>query len=61
MIAKKTDIETHIDHLKRLNEKIETDDESFEMIPEPNEAGNTKHSQAYVIDHCKQSRNWDFW
>ena len=43
------------------NEKIETDDESFEMIPEPNEAGNTKHSQAYVIDHCKQSRNWDFW
>ena len=43
------------------NESIDTNGESFEMISEPNEAGTISHSQAYVMDHSRQSRNLDFW
>ena len=43
------------------NESIDTNGDSFEMISEPNEARNNSHSQAYVMDHSRQSRNLDFW
>ena len=43
------------------NESIDTNGESFEMISEPNEARTISHSQAYVMDHSRQSRNLDFW
>ena len=43
------------------NESVDTNGESFEMISEPNEAGNNSHSQECVMDHSRQSRNLDFW
>ena len=43
------------------NESIDTNGESFEMISKPDEAATISHSQAYVMDHSKQSRNLDFW
>ena len=43
------------------NESIDNNGESFEMISEPNEAGTISYSQAYVMDHSRQSRNLDFW
>jgi hypothetical protein len=43
------------------NESIDTNGDSFEMISEPNEVKTISHSQAYVMDHSRQSRNLDFW
>ena len=37
------------------NESIDTNRDSFEMISEPNKAKNNSHSQAYVMDHSRQS------
>jgi hypothetical protein len=42
------------------NESIDTNADSFEMISEP-EVKAISHSQAYVMDHSRQSRNLDFW
>ena len=42
------------------NESIDTKGDSFEMISEP-EVKTISHSQAYVMDHSRQSRNLDFW
>ena len=43
------------------NVSIDTNGESFEMISQPDEVKTISHSQAYVMDHSKQSRNLDFW
>ena len=43
------------------NKSIDINGESFEMISEPDEARTISHSQAYVMDHSRQSRNLDFW
>ena len=43
------------------NESIDTNGDSFEMISELNEVKTISHSQAYVMDHSRQSRNLDFW
>ena len=43
------------------NVSIDTNGESFEMISQPDEVKTISHSQAYVMDHSRQSRNLDFW
>ena len=43
------------------NVSIDTNGESFEMTSQPDEVKTISHSQAYVMDHSRQSRNLDFW